>query len=94
MILSIPTDSPLSLRFGASHIDDETSDEAAQVEAPVEPVGEGGEYTYLRTLAEIYSPAYEDRASSPSGLHAYKLRAVPVLLASHRGQMVEVRVQP
>lgn len=53
-----------------------------------------GEYTYLRTLAEIYSPAYEDRASSPSGLHAYKLRAVPVLLASHRGQMVEVRVQP
>ena len=53
-----------------------------------------GAYTYLRTLAEIYSPAYEDRASSPSGLHAYKLRAVPVLLASHRGQMVEVRVQP
>ena len=49
---------------------------------------------YLRTLAEIYSPAYEERASSPSGLHAYKLRAVPVLLASHRGQMVEVRVQP
>lgn len=53
-----------------------------------------GEYTYLRTLAEIYSPAYAERASSPSGLHAYKLRAVPVLLASHRGQMVEVRVQP
>lgn len=53
-----------------------------------------GDYTYLRTLAEIYSPAYEDRASSPSGLHAYKLRTVPVLLASHRGQMVEIRVHP
>jgi intracellular multiplication protein IcmK len=53
-----------------------------------------GDYTYLRTLAEIYSPAYEDRASSPSGLHAYKLRTVPVLLASHRGQMVEIRLHP
>lgn len=45
---------------------------------------------YLRTVAEIYSPEYGQRASNPSGLRAYKLPDVPVLLASFNGNLTEI----
>lgn len=49
-----------------------------------------GQYYYIRTMADIYSPAYEQRSSSPSGVHAYKLLRTPVMLASHNGVMTEL----
>lgn len=48
------------------------------------------EALYLRTVAEIYSPEYQQRAADPSGLRAYKLPDVPVLLASFNGQLTEI----
>lgn len=52
-----------------------------------------GNDLYLRTVAEVYSPEYSQRANQPSGLHAYKLPHVPVLLVSYNGQMTEAVVQ-
>lgn len=48
---------------------------------------------YLRTVAEVYSPEYSQRASQPSGLHAYQLPYVPVLLVSYNGRMTELIAQ-
>lgn len=48
---------------------------------------------YLRTVAEVYSPEYSQRASHPSGLHAYKLPDVPVLLVSFNGNLIELTTQ-
>lgn len=45
---------------------------------------------YLRTVAEVYSPEYSQRTSHPSGLHAYKLPDVPVLLVSYNGNLTEL----
>ncbi len=45
---------------------------------------------YLRTVAEIYSPEYLQRAAHPSGLRAYQLPDVPVLLASFNGHLTEI----
>ena len=52
-----------------------------------------GDALYLRTVAELYSPEYRQRASQPSGLHAYQLPDVPVLLMSFNGQMTEALVK-
>lgn len=52
-----------------------------------------GDALYLRTVAELYSPEYRQRASQPSGLHAYQLPDVPVLLVSFNGQMTEALVK-
>jgi len=49
-----------------------------------------GDDLYLRTVAEVYSPEYSQRASHPSGLHAYRLPDVPVLLVSYNGNMTEL----
>ena len=52
-----------------------------------------GDALYLRTVAELYSPEYRQRANHPSGLHAYQLPDVPVLLVSFDGTMTEVMVK-
>ena len=52
----------------------------------------GGHY-YIRTRAAIYSPAYEQRSSSTTGIHAYKLRKTPVILASVDGAMTELLLE-
>ncbi|MEE4377685.1 MAG: DotH/IcmK family type IV secretion protein [Candidatus Competibacteraceae bacterium] len=53
-----------------------------------------GDDLYLRTVAEVYSPEYSQRASNPNGLlHAYKLPHVPVLLVSFNGSMTEIITQ-
>ena len=52
-----------------------------------------GKALYLRTVAEVYSPEYRQRASHPSGLHAYQLPDVPVLLVSFNGHLTELTLQ-
>lgn len=43
MMLSIPPDFALGARFAPAGIDDEAGEQAGQVEAPIEAVGEGGQ---------------------------------------------------
>lgn len=52
-----------------------------------------GDALYLRTVAEVYSPEYRARASHPSGLRAYRLPDVPVLLVSFNGAMTELTLK-
>ena len=52
-----------------------------------------GDDLYLRTVAELYSPEYSQRASHPSGLRAYKLAHAPVLLVSFNGNMTEMVIK-
>lgn len=52
-----------------------------------------GQDLYLRTVAEVYSPEYRQRASHPSGLHAYQLPDVPVLLVSFNGRLTELTLK-
>lgn len=48
-----------------------------------------GDALYVRTVAEVYSPEYSERARQPSGLNAYRLPDVPVLLVSFNGRLAE-----
>ena len=52
-----------------------------------------GSHYYIRTRADIYSPAYEQRSSSSTGMHAYKVRKTPVILASFQGAMTELLLE-
>ena len=52
-----------------------------------------GDALYLRTVAEVYSPEYDQRASHPSGLRAYRLPDVPVLLVSFNGNLTELTLK-
>jgi len=52
-----------------------------------------GDALYLRTVAEVYSPEYDQRASHPSGLRAYRLPDVPVLLVSFNGHLTELTLK-
>lgn len=52
-----------------------------------------GDALYLRTVAEVYSPEYRERATRPGGLRAYKLPDVPVLLVSFGGNMTEATLK-
>ena len=52
-----------------------------------------GDALYVRTVAEVYSPEYHARASHPSGLRAYRLPDVPVLLVSFNGHLTEAIIK-
>ena len=52
-----------------------------------------GDALYLRTVAEVYSPEYRERATHPGGLRAYRLPDVPVLLVSFGGNMTEATLK-
>lgn len=52
-----------------------------------------GDALYVRTVAEVYSPEYRERASHPSGLRAYRLPDVPVLLVSFNGNLTEATLK-
>jgi hypothetical protein len=52
-----------------------------------------GDALYLRTVAEVYSPEYDQRARHPSGLRAYRLPDVPVLLVSFNGHLTELTLK-
>ena len=52
-----------------------------------------GDALYVRTVAEVYSPEYDQRASHPGGLRAYKLPDVPVLLVSFDGNLTEATLK-
>ena len=52
-----------------------------------------GKIMYLRTRLTLLSPSWTATMSSPDGTHAYQLISAPVLLASNRGNMVQLTVQ-
>lgn len=48
---------------------------------------------FLRTRVTVLSPGWVASMNSPDGTHIYELEKTPVLLASHRGQMVQLSVR-
>lgn len=48
---------------------------------------------YLRTRVTVLSPGWIESMNSPDGTHVYELPKTPVILASHRGQMVQLSVR-
>lgn len=52
-----------------------------------------GSIMYVRTRMTLLSPGWTATMSSPDGTHAYQIMSAPVLLASNRGKMVQLRVE-
>lgn len=50
-------------------------------------------FLYLRARFTILSPGWIATMSSPDGTHVYELPKTPVLLASHRGEMVRLSIK-
>jgi len=50
-------------------------------------------FLYLRSRLTILSPGWIATMSSPDGTHVYQLAKTPVILASHRGQMVRLFIK-
>lgn len=48
---------------------------------------------FLRTRVTVLSPGWIASMNSPDGTYVYELPKTPVLLASHRGQMVQLSVR-
>ena len=48
---------------------------------------------FLRTRVSVLSPGWMASMSSPDGTHVYELAKVPVVLASQRGQMVQLSIE-
>lgn len=52
-----------------------------------------GSIMYVRTRMTLLSPGWTATMSSPDGTHAYQIMSSPVLLASNRGKMIQLRVE-
>lgn len=52
-----------------------------------------GNKLYLRTRMTILSPSWDAVMTSTDGMHAYELTPSPVILVSHHGQMVRLRIE-
>lgn len=52
-----------------------------------------GGHLFLRTRVTVLSPGWISSMSSPDGTHVYELVKTPVILASQRGQMVELSIK-
>lgn len=48
---------------------------------------------YIRTDKTIVSPSWDSVMTSTDGTHAYELAPTPVVLVSHHGQMVRLRLE-
>ena len=48
---------------------------------------------FLRTRVTVLSPGWVASMNSPDGTYIYELPKTPILLASHRGQMVQLSVR-
>ena len=48
---------------------------------------------FLRTRVTILSPGWIASMSSPDGTHVYELTKTPVILASQRGQMLQLSIK-
>ena len=48
---------------------------------------------FLRTRVTLLSPSWIESMNSPDGTHVYALTKTPILLASHRGQVVQLSVR-
>ena len=52
-----------------------------------------GGHIYLRTMLTILSPSWLASMSSPDGTNVYEVPKTPIILASDRGQIVQLAVQ-
>lgn len=50
-------------------------------------------HLFLRTRVTILSPGWISSMNSPDGTHVYELAKTPVVLASERGQMVQLSIR-
>lgn len=50
-------------------------------------------HVFLRTRVTILSPGWISSVSSPDGTHVFELDKTPVILASQRGQMVQLSIK-
>ena len=52
-----------------------------------------GGHLFLRTRVTVLSPGWISSMSSPDGTHVYELAKTPVILASQRGEMVQLSIK-
>lgn len=50
-------------------------------------------HLFLRTRVTVLSPGWISSMSSPDGTHVYELEKTPIILASERGQMVQLSIK-
>lgn len=50
-------------------------------------------HLFLRTRVTVLSPGWISSMSSPDGTHVYELVKTPIILASERGQMVQLSIK-
>ena len=50
-------------------------------------------HLFLRTRVTVLSPGWIASMNSPDGTHVYELAKTPVVLASQRGQMIQLSIQ-
>ena len=48
---------------------------------------------YIRTTLRLLSPSWLASMSSPDGTHVYQIKPSPVVLASFRGQVVQLKIE-
>ena len=75
---------------------DGTAPDGAKLLEVKGPPAQAWEYhgkLFLRTRVTILSPGWLATMSSPDGTHVYEMMATPVILASERGQMVQLSVK-
>jgi len=51
------------------------------------------EHLFLRTRVTILSPGWLSTMSSPDGTHVFELEKTPVVLASQRGEMIQLSIR-
>ena len=52
-----------------------------------------GNKIFLRTRLTVLSPSWVSTMSSPDGMNVYEITRTPVVLASHRGKIVQLTIQ-
>lgn len=50
-------------------------------------------HLFLRTRVTVLSPGWLSSMNSPDGTHVYELMKTPVILASHRGEIVQLSIR-
>lgn len=50
-------------------------------------------HLFLRTRVTVLSPGWVSSMSSPDGTHVYELAKTPVILASHRGEIIQLSIK-
>lgn len=51
------------------------------------------DHIFLRTRVALLSPGWISSVSSPDGTHVFEIDKTPVVLASHRGEMIQLSIK-